>query len=211
MEQHRPRVMRLVFPASSFVCIILFLRGKRIRHTFARRLLPSKHIASSRPLPSILTTWAYSWPSSLKVSSRRWSSFSLVPRLRFLPPYFAQEREKVVSRELHVIKRQHFLEFPFFLHRRVESREKKKTIEKLVGEGLFWELICVFPPALIFSSVAASFLSLRRAVLPQETRVKTYLSLVLRHLDCWLKESGVSVTVRRRRSGKSRRLADSYR
>lgn len=54
--------------------------------TLASRLLPSKHRASRRPLPSIFTTWAYSWPSSLKVSSRRWSSFSLVPRLRFLPP-----------------------------------------------------------------------------------------------------------------------------
>lgn len=58
----------------------------RSRRTFARRLLPSKHKASRRPLPSILMTWAYSWPSSLNVNSRRWSSFSFVPLLRFLPP-----------------------------------------------------------------------------------------------------------------------------
>ena len=36
----------------------------------ANRFSPSKHIASKRPLPSILITCAYSWPSSLKTSSR---------------------------------------------------------------------------------------------------------------------------------------------
>merc|ERR1719386_467827 len=35
-----------------------------------RRVLPSKQSASSRPFPSIRTTCAYSWPSSLKISSR---------------------------------------------------------------------------------------------------------------------------------------------
>lgn len=37
--------------------------------------------------PSIFTTCAYSWPSSLKVSSRFSLSFSFFPRLRFLPPF----------------------------------------------------------------------------------------------------------------------------
>jgi hypothetical protein len=52
----------------------------------ASRFSPSKHRASRRPLPSILSTWAYSWPSSLKVSSRFSLSFSFFPRRRFLPP-----------------------------------------------------------------------------------------------------------------------------
>lgn len=83
----------------AYLCIemeermLLFSAGET-RRTLASRLLPSKHMASSRPLPSILTTWAYSWPSSLKVSSRRWSSFSLVPRLRFLPPYICAKKSK---------------------------------------------------------------------------------------------------------------------
>ena len=70
--------------------VSLYSRGygvEKVGRTLARRLLPSKQRASRRPLPSILITWAYSWPSSLKVNSRRWSSFSLVPLLRFLPPY----------------------------------------------------------------------------------------------------------------------------
>lgn len=37
--------------------------------------------------PSIFTTCAYSWPSSLKVSSRFSLSFSFFPRLRFFPPF----------------------------------------------------------------------------------------------------------------------------
>lgn len=52
-----------------------------------KRLMPSKHVASSLPLPSILVTWAYSWPSSLKTSSRLRPSFSFLPRRRFLPPF----------------------------------------------------------------------------------------------------------------------------
>ena len=47
---------------------------------------PSKQFASSRPLPNILITWAYSCPSSLKISSRLSLSFSFFPLLRFLPP-----------------------------------------------------------------------------------------------------------------------------
>lgn len=71
------------------------------------RFSPSKHMASTRPLPSILMTWAYSvcerecqsgysrrlagdqdgpCPSSLKTSSRLSPSFSFFPRLRFFPP-----------------------------------------------------------------------------------------------------------------------------
>ena len=81
---------------------------------WARRFSPSKQRASSRPLPSIFITCAYSggrglvggfWrvvygllreeegrgrvvpcPSSLKVSSRFSLSFSFFPRRRFLPP-----------------------------------------------------------------------------------------------------------------------------
>jgi hypothetical protein len=53
---------------------------------WARRRAPSKHCASRRPLPSILTTCAYSWPSSLKTSSRFSLSFSFFPRRLFLPP-----------------------------------------------------------------------------------------------------------------------------
>ena len=52
-----------------------------------KRLMPSKQVASSLPLPSILVTWAYSWPSSLKTSSRLRPSFSFLPRRRFLPPF----------------------------------------------------------------------------------------------------------------------------
>jgi hypothetical protein len=54
---------------------------------WARRRAPSKHWASRRPFPSILTTWAYSWPSSLKTSSRFSLSFSFLPLRRFLPPW----------------------------------------------------------------------------------------------------------------------------
>jgi len=43
--------------------------------------------ASKRPFPSILMTCAYSWPSSLKTSSRFSLSFSFLPRRRFLPPW----------------------------------------------------------------------------------------------------------------------------
>jgi hypothetical protein len=39
-----------------------------------------------RDVPSILRTWAYSWPSSLKVSSRFSLSFSFLPLRLFLPP-----------------------------------------------------------------------------------------------------------------------------
>ena len=52
-----------------------------------RRLTPSKHIASNRPLPSILVTCAYSCSSSLKINSRFSDSFSFLPRRRFLPPF----------------------------------------------------------------------------------------------------------------------------
>lgn len=37
--------------------------------------------------PSIFTTCAYSWPSSLKVSSRFSLSFSFFPRRLFFPPF----------------------------------------------------------------------------------------------------------------------------
>mmetsp|Transcript_12576 Transcript_12576/g.30539 ORF Transcript_12576/g.30539 Transcript_12576/m.30539 type:complete len:201 (-) Transcript_12576:30-632(-) len=50
-----------------------------------RRFTPSMHCASSRPLPNMRSTCAYSWPSSLKMSSR-FSSPSFFPRRRFLPP-----------------------------------------------------------------------------------------------------------------------------
>lgn len=56
----------------------------------ASRFSPSKHWASRRPLPNILITCAYSWPSSRKTSSRLSSSFSFFPRLRFFPPWIAQ-------------------------------------------------------------------------------------------------------------------------
>ena len=69
-----------------------------------RRLTPSKHMASRRPLPSILVTWkmiimrkrgyiwltptwAYSCPSSLKISSLLTPSFSFFPLLLFFPPF----------------------------------------------------------------------------------------------------------------------------
>ena len=39
------------------------------------------------PLPNILMTCAYSWPSSLKTNSRLRPSFSFLPRRRFLPPF----------------------------------------------------------------------------------------------------------------------------
>merc|ERR1719192_3194466 len=52
-----------------------------------RRFTPSKHIASKRPLPSILVTWAYSWPSSLNTSSLLSPSFSFFPLLLFFPPF----------------------------------------------------------------------------------------------------------------------------
>ena len=51
------------------------------------RLTPSKHAASRRPFPSIFWTCPYSWPSSLKTSSRFCASFSFFPRRRFLPPF----------------------------------------------------------------------------------------------------------------------------
>ena len=50
------------------------------------RWMPSKQYASNRPFPSILMTWAYSWPSSLKISSLLSLSFSFLPLLLFLPP-----------------------------------------------------------------------------------------------------------------------------
>ena len=53
-----------------------------------RRFTPSMHEASRRPLPSILTTCAYSWPSSLKTSSRFSLSASFLPLRLFLPPCF---------------------------------------------------------------------------------------------------------------------------
>merc|ERR1711870_72719 len=52
-----------------------------------RRSTPSKHIAVRRPLPNILVTWAYCWPSSRNTSSRFIPSFSFFPRRRFLPPF----------------------------------------------------------------------------------------------------------------------------
>ena len=61
-----------------------FLRS--LPRMWASRRAPSKHCASRRPLPSIFTTWAYSWPSSLKTSSRFSLSFSFLPRRLFLPP-----------------------------------------------------------------------------------------------------------------------------
>ena len=49
-------------------------------------LTPSKHIASNRPFPSILITWAYSCPSSLNTNSLFPDSFSFLPLHLFLPP-----------------------------------------------------------------------------------------------------------------------------
>jgi hypothetical protein len=82
-------------------------------------------MASSLPLPNILRTWAYSWPSSLKFSSRfsllfqalaitiqrrgGWMgaathSFSFFPLRRFLPPFplffgMLTERAQAMVRE----------------------------------------------------------------------------------------------------------------
>ena len=50
-----------------------------------RRFTPSMHCASRRPFPSMRRTCAYSWPSSLKMSSR-FSSPSFLPLRRFFLP-----------------------------------------------------------------------------------------------------------------------------
>ncbi len=68
-------------------------------HTFFRNFplmwhslgVPSKQCASSLPFPSILMTWAYSCPSSLKISSLFSFSFSFLPLRRFLPPFPGSE------------------------------------------------------------------------------------------------------------------------
>ena len=73
------------------------------------RLMPSKHIASNLPFPSIFVTCAYSWPSSLKINSLFSASFSFFPLLRFLPP-LPTRKQKVFH--------QSGLEFADNLHKR---------------------------------------------------------------------------------------------
>ena len=78
------------------------IQNDRVRFTFFRsfplmwhkRLIPSKHMASSLPFPNIFVTWAYSWPSSLKINSLFSASFSFFPLLRFFPPFPVRECDK---------------------------------------------------------------------------------------------------------------------
>ena len=48
---------------------------------------PSMHMASHQPLPNMRRIEAYSWPSSLKISSHFSSSTSFFPLFRFFPSF----------------------------------------------------------------------------------------------------------------------------
>ena len=99
-----------------------------------------KHLISCFFQQQILT-WAYSWPSSFKISSRLAPSFSFFPRRRFLPPFplFLGMAAQSISKE-HELKEERM----FIMNlkgRRTDTRfrnlENKKVLqdEYLDGNG----------------------------------------------------------------------------
>jgi hypothetical protein len=73
---------------------------------------------------------------------------------------------------------------------------EKKQHKKMAGEGLIW----IYFNSTQFPSPFFQCCIFFPSCSVVERGGKTYFSLVLGHLDCWLEKSGVSVTGRCRRS-----------